>query len=51
MVAIAGDPADPVVIHTSKARGAELKSFYEEEKAAVLLGLDSPRANCPTERI
>ncbi len=34
MVARVGDPADPVIIHTSKVRGAELTSSYEEEKAA-----------------
>ncbi len=53
MVATTGDPADPVIIHTSKARGAELtsSSSYEEKKAALLLALDWARANCPTERI
>ncbi len=51
MVAAVGDPADPVIIHTSKARGAELTSSYEEEKASLLLALDWARANCPTERI
>ncbi len=51
MVATVGDPTDPVVIHTPKARGSELTSFYEEEKAALLLALDWARANCPTERI
>ncbi len=51
MVATTGDPADPLIIHTSKARGAELTSSYEEEKAALLLALDWARANCPTERI
>ncbi len=51
MVATVGDPADPVIIHTSKARGAELTSSYEEEKAALFLALDWARANCPTERI
>ncbi len=40
MVATVGDPADPVIIHTSKTRGAELTSSYEEEKAALLLALD-----------
>ncbi len=40
MVTTTGDPADPVIIHTSKARGAELTSSYEEEKAALLLALD-----------
>ncbi len=45
-----GDPADPEIIHTSKAHGAELIS-YEEEKAALLLALEWARANCPTERI
>ncbi len=33
MVATVGDLADHVIIHTSKARGAELTSSYEEEKA------------------
>ncbi len=28
MVATVRDPADPVIIRTSKARGAELTSFY-----------------------
>ncbi len=40
MVATTGDPADPVIIHKSKARGAELTSSYEEEKVALLLALD-----------
>ncbi len=48
-VATGGGPADTVIIHTSKARGAELTSSYEGEKAALLLALDW--ANCPTERI
>ncbi len=51
MVATTGDPADSVIIHTSKARGAELTSSYEEEKGILLLALDWTRANCPTERI
>ncbi len=51
MVATVGDPTDPVITHTPKALGSELTSFYEEEKAAVLLALDWTRANCPTERI
>ncbi len=51
MVATVGDPADPVIMHTSKVRGAELPSSYEEEKAALLLALDWAWANCPTERI
>ncbi len=51
MLATVGDPADPVIIHTSKARGAGLTSSYEEEKAALLLALDWARANCHTERI
>ncbi len=51
MVATRGDPADPEIIHMSKARGVELTSSYEEEKAALLLALDWARANCPTERI
>ncbi len=51
MVATTGDPTDPVIIHTSKAHGAELIFSYEEEKAALLLALDWARANCPTERI
>ncbi len=46
-----GDPADPVIIHTSKARPAELTSSYEDEKAGLLLALDWARVNCPTERI
>ncbi len=49
MVATTGDPAHPVIIHTSKARGAELTSSYEEEKATLLLALDWARADCPTE--
>ncbi len=44
MVATVGDTADPVSIHTSKARGAELTSSYEEEKAALLQALDWARA-------
>ncbi len=51
MVATTGDPADPVIIHTSKARGTEVTASYEEEEAALLLALDWARANCPTERI
>ncbi len=46
MVTTVGDPADPVIIHTSKIRGA-----YEEQKAALLLALSWARANCPTECI
>ncbi len=37
MVATVGGPADHVIIHTFKARGAELTSSYEEEKAALLM--------------
>ncbi len=49
MAATVGDSADPVIIHTSKVRGAELtSSSYEEEKAALLLALGWARANCPT---
>ncbi len=51
MVATVGDRADPVITHTPKARGAELASSYEEEKAALPLALDWARANCPTERL
>ncbi len=51
MVATIGYPADPVIIHTSKACEAELTSSYEEEKAALLLDLDWARTNCPIERI
>ncbi len=51
MAATVGDPADPVVIHTSKARGSELTPSYEDEKAVLLLAFDPARANCPTERI
>ncbi len=51
MVATTGDSADPVITHTSKARGAELASSYEEEKATELLAVDCARATCPTERI
>ncbi len=39
MVATVGDPADPVIIHSSKARAAGLTSSYEEEKGALLLTL------------
>ncbi len=49
MAATVGDPADTVVIHTSKARGSELTSSYKEEKAS--LALNWARANCPTEGI
>ncbi len=42
MVATIGDAADLVIIHTSKARRAELTSSYEEEKATLLLALDYP---------
>ncbi len=51
MLAAEEEPADPVIIHTSNARGAELTSSYEEEKATLLLALDWARANCPTGRI
>ncbi len=51
MIATVGAPADPVVIRTSNMHGAELTSYYEEEKATLLLDLDWARANCPTERI
>ncbi len=50
VVAKVGDPAAPVIFNTSKARGAELTSFNEKAKAALLLTLDRARANCPTER-
>ncbi len=30
---------DPVIIHTSKIRGEELTSSYQEEKAALLLAI------------
>ncbi len=40
MVATVGDAADPVIIHTSKAHGAELTSSYEEVEATLLLALD-----------
>ncbi len=45
MVATVGEPADPVIIHMSKARGSELTSSYEKEKAALLLTLGWVRAN------
>ncbi len=48
MVAIVGDPTDPVIIHTSKARGTELTSSHEEEKAVLPLTLHWART---TERI
>ncbi len=51
MIGAVGNPPDPVIIHTSKIRGAELTSSYEEEKAAFLLALDWARANCSTESI
>ncbi len=51
MVATVGETADPVIILTSKARGAELTSSYEKEKAALLLTLDRASASCPNERI
>ncbi len=51
MVVTLGNPADRVFIHTSKARGAELTSFYEEEKTALMISLDWARATCLTERI
>ncbi len=51
MAAIVENPADLVIIHTSKARGTELTSPYEEVKAALLLALDWAKANCPTECI
>ncbi len=45
MVATVEDPANPVIIHTSNARAAELASSYEEEKAALLRALDWAKAN------
>ncbi len=48
MVDIAGDRADPVITHASKARGTELTSSYEDENAALFLAFDWARANCPT---
>ncbi len=40
-----------MIIHTSKARGAELTSSYDEEKDALLLAFYRAMARCPTERI
>ncbi len=37
MVATVGDPADPVITHTSRIRGAELTSSYREEKTVLFL--------------
>ncbi len=51
MVATVGDPADPVIIHTFKARGGQRASSDEKEKVALVLALGWARANCPTERI
>ncbi len=51
MVATTGDPAEPVIMHTSQIRGAELTSSYYEEKAALLPALDGTRVSCPTDRI
>ncbi len=51
LAATVEDSTDPVIIHTSKARGAELTSAYEEENTAQLLDLGWAMANCPTERI
>ncbi len=45
MEATVGDPADPVIICTSKVRGADLAPSYEEEKATLLLALDRAWAN------
>ncbi len=50
-VAAVGDPAEPVIIYTSKARGAELTSSSEEEKDALLLAFHWAMAKCLTERI
>ncbi len=50
MVATVGDPDDSDFIHSSKIRGSELTSSYEEEEAVLLLALGWARANCPTER-
>ncbi len=47
MVATTGDPAHPVIIHTSKVHGAELTSSYGEEKAALLLALDLQGPTAP----
>ncbi len=47
MVATVGDPADPVIIHTSKIRGAELTSSYEKENAAPVLGSTGQRPTAP----
>ncbi len=51
MVATTGDPAEPVIMHTSQIRGAELTSSYYEEKVALLPALDGTRVSCPTDRI
>ncbi len=48
--ATVAEPADPVIIHTSKVPRTEL-TYFEEEKTALLLALDWARANCPTGRI
>ncbi len=49
MVATVGHSADPVIIRTSKVRGVEMTSSYEEEKAALFLALDWARADRPTQ--
>ncbi len=51
MEATVGDPVDPVIIHTSKIRRAELAYSYEEEKVVILLALTLEKATCPTERV
>ncbi len=53
MEATVGDPADPVIIHTSKVRGAELTSSYEEEKAKALIRrtFTDPPSNRPRTTI
>ncbi len=50
-VGTVGDPADPVIIRTSKARDAVLTFSYEAEKDALLLAFHWAMAICPTERI
>ncbi len=51
MIAAAWDPADPVIVHASTIRGAELTTSQEEDKSAFLLALDGAKAKSSTERI
>ncbi len=50
MESTVGVPDTHVISHTSKIRGAELTSPYEEQNAALLLAVNRVRVNSTTER-